>query len=142
MPAHFENGEKSDGCKTCASVHTMQEQFENDRKLDGKNSLQDLCLHPKNRSVSFQKRLKMFCFHRFQVFTRCRFQNVSVRVPFSKCTVFKICWQKMCRFRVNGRPIRRIFHRFQNVPASCERSLSFFQVIQFKEIGHEALNPT
>ena len=31
---------------------------------------------------------------------------------------------KMCRFRVNGRPIRRIFHRFQNVPASCERSLN------------------
>ena len=29
----------------------------------------------------------------------------------------------MCRFRVNRRPIRRIFHRFQNVPASCERSL-------------------
>ena len=30
----------------------------------------------------------------------------------------------MCRFRVNGKPIRRIFRRFQNVPASCERSLS------------------
>ena len=30
----------------------------------------------------------------------------------------------MCRFRVNSRPIRLIFHRFQNVPASCERSLS------------------
>ena len=29
----------------------------------------------------------------------------------------------MCRFRVSGRPIRRILHRFQNVPASCERSL-------------------
>ena len=32
----------------------------------------------------------------------------------------------MCRFRVNGRPIRRIFHRFQNAPASCERSPSQF----------------
>ena len=81
-------------------------------------------LHPKNRSVSFQKRLKMFCFRHFQVFTRCSFQNVPVRVPFSKSTVFKICRQKMCRFRVNGRPIRRVFHRFQNVPASCERNLS------------------
>ena len=40
---------------------------------------------------------------------------------FSISTVFKICRQKMCRFRVNGRPIRRIFHRFHNVPASCER---------------------
>ena len=48
---------------------------------------------------------------------------MPVTVPFSESTVFKICRQKMCRFRVNGRPIRRIFHRFQNVPASCERSL-------------------
>ena len=30
----------------------------------------------------------------------------------------------MCRFHVNGRPIRHIFHHFQNVPASCERSLN------------------
>ena len=43
-----------------------------------------------------------------------RFQNL----PFSKSA-----GKKMCRFRVNGRPIRQIFHRFQNVPASCERSL-------------------
>ena len=41
-------------------------------------------------------------------FTRCRFQNVPVRVPFSKPTVFKVCRQKMCRFRVNGRPIRHM----------------------------------
>ena len=54
------------------------------------------------------------------MFTRCRFQDVPIRVPFSKSTVFKICRQKMCRFRVNGRPIRRIFHRFQNLPASCD----------------------
>ena len=106
----------------------MPEQFENGRKFDGKNSLQDfdvkeMYLHPKNRSVSFQMRIKMFCFHHFQVFTRCRFQNVPVRVPFSKSAVFKICRQKMCRFRVNGRPMRRIFHRFQNLPASCERGL-------------------
>ena len=82
-------------------------------------------LNPKNRSVSLQKRLKMFYFHHFKVFTRCRLQNVSVRVPFPKSAVFKICRQKMCRFRVNRRPIRRIFHRFQNVPASCERSLRY-----------------
>ena len=54
MPAHFENGEKCDGCKTLASVHTMPEQFENGRKLDGNNSLQDfdakeVSLYPKNR---------------------------------------------------------------------------------------------
>ena len=115
MLAHFENGEKCDGSKTWASVHMMPEQFENVRKLDGKNSLQDfdakeVYLHPKNRYVSFQKRLKMFCFHHFQVFTRCRFQNVPVRVPFSKSTIFRICRQKLCSFRVNGRPIRRVFH--------------------------------
>ena len=129
MPAHFENDEKCDSSKIRASVHTMPEQFENGRKFDSKNSLQDFDAkekyrHPKNRSVSFQKRLKMFYFHHFKVFTRCRFQNVPIRVPFSKSTVFKICRQKMCRFRVNRRPIRRIFHRFQNVPASCERSLN------------------
>ena len=82
-----------------------------------KSSLQDfdaeeLYLNPKNRSVSFQTRLKMFYFHHFKVLTRCRFQNVPIRVPFSNSTVFKICRQKMRRFRVNRRPIRRIFHRF------------------------------
>ena len=44
------------------------------------------------------------------------FPNVLVIVRFSKSTIFKICRQKMCRFRVSGRPIRHIFHRFQNVP--------------------------
>ena len=106
----------------------MPEQFENYRKFDGKTSLQDfdakeMYLHSKSRSVAFQKDRKMFCFHHFQVLARCCFQNVLVIVPFSKSTVSKICQQKMCRFRVNGKPIRHIFHRFQNVPASCERSL-------------------
>ena len=40
MPAHFENGEKCDGCKIWASVHTIPEQFENSTNLDGKSSLQ------------------------------------------------------------------------------------------------------
>ena len=102
----------------------MPEQFENGRKLDGKDSLQgfdakEVCIHPKNLSVSFQKRLKMFYFHHFKVFTRCSFQNMLIGVPFSKSA-----GKKMCCFRVNRRPIRRIFHRFQNVPASCEDSLS------------------
>ena len=52
------------------------------------------------------------------------FQNVPVGVPFPKSNIFKIRLQKMFRFRVNGRPIRHIFHRFQNVPASCECSQS------------------
>ena len=53
----------------------------------------------------------------------CFKNNSSKLVLFSKFIVFEICRQKMCRFRVNGMPIRHIFHRFQNVPASCERSL-------------------
>ena len=94
--------------------------------LTAKNSLQDfdakeMCLHSKNQSVAFQKHRKMFCCHHFRVFTRCCFQNVLVIVPFSKSTVFKICRQRMCRLHVNGRPIRHIFHRFQNVAASRER---------------------
>ena len=53
MPAHFENGEKSDGSKICASIHTRPAQFENGRNFDIKNSLQDFdakeqYLHPKN----------------------------------------------------------------------------------------------
>ena len=95
-----------------------------------KISLQDFdaiesYLHPKCRSVLFQKRRKLFYFHNFQVFTRCRFYNVPVRVQFSKSTVFKMCRQKMCLFIVNGRLVRHSFHRFQNVPASCEHGLSF-----------------
>ena len=83
----------------------------------------EMYLHLKNRSVVFKKRRKIFFFHHLQVFTEYYFQNVLVTVPFSKSTVFKICRQKMCRFRVNRRPIRRIFNRFQNVPASCKRGL-------------------
>ena len=99
------------------------------RNLTERNSLQafdaiERYLHPKCRSVLFQTRRRLFYFHHFEVFTRCRFQNVPVRVQFSKSTVFKMRRQKMCRFRVNGRPSRHIFHRFQNVPALCERSLS------------------
>ena len=135
----------SSASKVCtqASVQTMPEQFENGRKLDGKNSLQgfdakEVFLHPENRSASFQKQLKMFFFRHFQVFTRCRFQNVPVRAPFSKSTVFKTCRQKIGRFRVNGRPIRRIFHRFQNVPASFERSLNVV-VLQKFSLAKKAL---
>ena len=99
----------------------MPAQFENGRKIDSKNSFLDFdakekYLHRKNRPVSIQRRQKMLCL-------RCCFKFIPVRVPFSKSTVFEICRQKMCRFRVNRRPIRHIFHRFQNLPASCERSL-------------------
>ena len=50
-------------------------------------------------------------------------------------SIFKIyCFQyllakKMFRFRLNGRPIRHIFHRFQNVLVSCERSLIYLNFV-------------
>ena len=65
---------------------------------------------------------------------RCCFKFIPVRVPFSKSTVFEVCRQKMCRFRVNRRPIRHIFHRFQNLPASCERSLKLKKVLISKAL--------
>ena len=126
MPAHFENGEKSDGSKIWASVHTIPAQFENGTRFDSKNSLQDFdakdkYLHPKNRPVSIQKRRKMFRLHHCRVLTRCCFKFRPARVPFSKSTVFEICRQKcavfvwteglsvtlctvfkMCRHRVNA----------------------------------------
>ena len=58
------------------------------RNLTVRNSLQDfdvkeMHLQPKNRSVSFQKRRKILCFHHFRVSTRCSLQNVADIVPFS-----------------------------------------------------------
>ena len=63
----------------------MPELFENGKKFDGENLLQDfdakeMYLRHKNRSVSFQKRRKMFCSHHFGVFTRCRFEIVKVKL--------------------------------------------------------------
>ena len=82
MPAHFENSEKCDGGKICASVHTMPEQFENDRKFDSKKTLHDfdakeMYLRSMNRSVSFQQRREIFCFHHFRVFIRCCFKKCA-----------------------------------------------------------------
>ena len=71
----------------------MPAQFENGRKFDSKNSLQDFdatekYLHPKNQPVSIQKRRKMFCSHHCRVFTRCisnldRLGFRSQNLPFS-----------------------------------------------------------
>ena len=104
-----------------------RKKFENGRNLDGKNSLQhfdakEAYLHPKSRSVSFQKCLKMFCFHHFQVFTRCRFQNVSVRVPFQNLP-FSNLPAKNVPFSCEGEAYPSNFSPFKNVPALCERTL-------------------
>ena len=71
--------------------------------LDGKNSLQDfdakeLYLHRKKRSVSLQKCLRMFCFHHFQVFTRWRFQNLPIGVPFQNLPFSKPAGKKCAVF--------------------------------------------
>ena len=75
-------------------------------------------IHPKNRPVSVQKLLKMFCFHISRVFTRClskmcrleyRFQNLPAKsVPF------------LCEWEVYPSH----FSPFRNMPASCKRCLS------------------
>ena len=88
-------------------ITRCRDNFKTVRDLIVRNSFQDFdaverYLYPKCQSVLFQKRRKLFYFQNIQVFTKCRFQNVPVRVQFSISTVFKICRQKMCRFRVNG----------------------------------------
>ena len=102
MPAYFKNGEKCNGRKFELAFTRCRNNLKTVRNLTVRNSLQDFdaiekYLHPNCRSVLFQKRRKLFYFHRFQVFTRCRFQNVPVSIHFSKFTVFK-----MCRHRVNA----------------------------------------
>ena len=103
--------------------------FKTVQNLPVKSSLQDfdakkctLCTCKGSFSL-VPKASENVLFSSFSIVYTIPFLNMPIRVPFSKPTVFKICRQKMCRFRVNRRPIRRIFHRFQNVPASCERSL-------------------
>ena len=135
MQARFENNEKCDGSKILASVHTIRAQFENDRNFDTTNSLQsaqesnakEISMHIKDRSISILKVAKdgqkIFRFHHFRVFTRCRFQIVPVGVLFQNLP-FSRSAGKVCSLRVNGRPIRHIFHRFQNVPEFCECSLT------------------
>ena len=106
----------------------MPEKSENGGYLTIKNSLQnfdakDMYLHHKKSVSLVPEALKNVPFSRLSGARTMPFQNVSVTISHSKSTVFKICRQKMCRFHVNGRPIRHIFHRFQNMSASCERSL-------------------
>ena len=77
------------------------------RNLPVKSSLQDfdakeMYLNPKDRSVSFQKRMRMFSFHHFQLFTRYHFQKYA-----DWSSVFKI-------YRFQNLPAK-------NVPFSCEQ---------------------
>ena len=53
------------------------------------------------------------------VFKMCRLEFRFQNLPFSKSAGKNVPF-----FRVNGRPIRHIFHHFLHVTASCERSLN------------------
>ena len=122
-PAHFQNGESCQGGKILASGHMMTEQFENGWKFVSKTRCETLMLKKFNYTLRIDqchsKSEKKVLFSSSSSDYAMPFQNVPVRVLFSKSTVVKICRQKMCRFRVNGRPIHRVLHRFQNAPASC-----------------------
>ena len=72
-------------------VHTKLAHFENGEKCDGSKIWSSAHTIP----------------------AKCRFQNVPVRVPLSKSTVFKMGRRRMYRHRVNGRPIRHIFTVFK-----------------------------
>ena len=112
----------------------MPAQFENGRKFDDKNSLQDLM--PKNSTYTLRidlSRSKSVEKCSVFIFVECLNDAVSnlcrLRFRFQNLPFSKSAGKKMCRFRVNRRPIRHIFHRFQNLPASCERSLRHAQKI-------------
>ena len=66
--------------------------------------------HEPYRHGLFTRRQEGFCF---------RF--IPTSVPFSFHTVLK---RFSCRHRMNERPFRNDFVRFQIIPASCERGLS------------------
>ena len=70
MPAHIGNGDKCDGRKFELAFRRCRSNLKVDGILTVENSLQafdgkETFLHPKHRSVSFQKRREMFCFHHF-----------------------------------------------------------------------------
>ena len=103
MPAHSENDEKCVGSKICNSVHMTSKQFENGRKFDDKNSLQDfdarkMYVPTPNEQIRLVPKTpqKMI----FLIVFQCSQDAISmpVRVQFSKSTVFEICWQKCAVF--------------------------------------------
>ena len=99
----------------------MPEQFESGTKFDGKKtryktSMPKQCTYTLRIDLSRSKSIENVLF--------LSFFSVPVIVPFSKFTVFKICLQKLCRFRVNGRPIRPDFS-----PFSIKRRISFLDTL-------------
>ena len=85
----------------------MSEQFENGRNLTVKNSLQG----SDTKQCTFDLRIELSHSGTFKSFVFIIFKSshdaVSKNVPFS----------------YGRRHFRYVFHRFQNVPSSCERCL-------------------
>ena len=106
MRAHFENGEKSDGSKICASVHTIPAQFENGRKFYGKKSCRTLMPKKSTYTLRIDKsRSKSVEICSLYIIIDCSHDAVS----------------NLCRlgFRFLNLPFSKIAGK--NVPFLCER---------------------
>ena len=99
MPARFGNGEKCDGFKICAAVHTIPAGFENDRKFDGNYRLvQSPGLSKSLMPGKFTCVEKGSIFIIFEcsydaIFKMCRLEFRFQSLPFSKssgkkCAIF------------------------------------------------------
>ena len=95
MPVHFEHGKNVTAAKFEPAFTRLRKNLKTAGNLTVGNSVQsfnarEIYLHPpKNRSVLFQKRRRMFCSHHFRVFTRtvskiCRLGFHFQHLPFSK----------------------------------------------------------
>ena len=125
---HFENGEKV----TVAKFELAFTRYQHNLRTVG-NLMVKSCwrtLMPKKSTYTLridQSLSKSVVNCSVYIIVKCSHAAVSnlcqLGFPCSKSIVFEICWQKMWSFHVNGRPIHHIFHCFQNVLASCERSL-------------------
>ena len=95
MPAYLENGQNVTVARFGLAFTQYWHNLKKIKNSTVNNSIQYLQEFDAKEPFSlFGKRWKMFCFHPFSVFTRCRFQILPVRVPFSKSTAFKIRRQK------------------------------------------------
>ena len=116
------------GAKSELAFTRRQNNLKAVRNLTVQNQLQHIISKKRTYTLrinqSRSKASKHVLFSSLRVFTRCRFQSVPVRIPFSKSIAFQNLPAKNLPFSCEHTPIRHIFHRFQDVPGSCERSLS------------------
>ena len=122
MLAHFETVTNVTEAEILASVDKIPEKYETVENMTVTNSNVTCILRINQlRSESVEKCsvLKVFECSYGAVFKMCLLEFCFQNLPFSKY----VCKKGAFFFRVNGRPIRHIFHLFQNVPASCEPCL-------------------